>query len=168
MGEFEEVYRSHYKDVYKFLYFTCGKNHSLAEELTQETFYEAFRCYHKYDSSCSVTTWLCAIGKNLWFHYLRKNKGIPVDYSVLSEMVSNEPDSDPMFNVERDEVCLKVRKAIASLKPRYREIVWLRSIAELPFSRIAEIMNISENSAKVLFFRAKNQIKEKLESEGYF
>ena len=122
----------------------------------------------KYDSSCSVTTWLCAIGKNLWFHYLRKNKGIPVDYSVLSEMVSNEPDSDPMFNVERDEVCLKVRKAIASLKPRYREIVWLRSIAELPFSRIAEIMNISENSAKVLFFRAKNQIKEKLESEGYF
>ena len=83
-------------------------------------------------------------------------------------MVSNEPDSDPMFNVERDEVCLKVRKAIASLKPRYREIVWLRSIAELPFSRIAEIMNSSENSAKVLFFRAKNQIKEKLESEGYF
>ena len=43
-----------------------------------------------------------------------------------------------------------------------------RSVAELPFSKVAEIMNISENSAKVLFFRAKNQIKEKLESEGLF
>ena len=61
-----------------------------------------------------------------------------------------------------------IRNALSDLKPRYREIIWLRTVAELPFAKIAEMLEISESSAKVLFFRAKNQLKEKLEHEGYF
>lgn len=168
MKEFEDVYQAHYNDVYRFLYRTCGGNHDLAEELTQDTFYEAFRCWHRYNATCSVTTWLCAIGKNLWFHYLRKHKHAIVDYEILTHTVCDDVSSNPQESAERSERSELIRKTLASLKPKYREIIWLRTVAELPFAKIAELMEISESSAKVLFFRAKNQLKEKLDNEGFF
>lgn len=168
MKSFEEIYEAHYNDVYRFLYRTCGNNHNLAEELTQDTFYEAFRCWHKYNASCSVTTWLCAIGKNIWFHYLRKHKNAVTDYDVLAHTVSEDVESDPQQKAEQRERSKMIRSALEDLKPRYREVIWLRTVAELPFAKIAEMLEISESSAKVLFFRAKNQLKEKLDNEGYF
>lgn len=166
MKEFEDIYVQYYGSVYRFLYRICGQNHNLAEELTQDTFCEAFRCYHKYNAACSINTWLCAIGKNLWFHYLRKHKNTVIDYDLLTKTVSDDLLTDPQENVEASERSAQIRKALSDLKPRYREIIWLRGISGFSFSKIGEIMNISENSAKVLFFRAKNQMKEKLENEG--
>ncbi len=168
MKEFEEIYRMHYKDVYNFLYRLCGHNQSIAEELTQDTFCEAFRCYHKFNAQSTITTWLCAIGKNLWFQYLRKHKNTIIDYDILSNTVSDDSSSDPMECAERSERSDMIRYAIAQLKPKYRDVVWLRSVAELPFSKVALLLGISENSAKVLFFRAKNQLKEMLKDEGFF
>lgn len=168
MKSFEEIYEAHYNDVYRFLYRTCGNNHNLAEELTQDTFYEAFRCWHRYNASCSVTTWLCAIGKNIWFHYLRKHKNTVIDYDVLAHTVTDDVESDPQQKAEQSERSKMIRDALDALKPRYREIIWLRTVAEMPFAKIAEMLDISESSAKVLFFRAKNQLKETLDNEGYF
>ena len=168
MNEFEEIYATHYSDVYRFLYRTCGGNHGLAEELTQDTFCEAFRCWHKYNASCTVTTWLCAIGKNLWFHYLRKHKHAIVDYEILTHTVCEDDSSNPQESAERSERSEIIRHALSSLKPKYREVIWLRSVADLPFAKVGELMEISESSAKVLFFRAKNQLKEKLTDEGFF
>jgi RNA polymerase sigma-70 factor (ECF subfamily) len=45
------------------------------------------------------------------------------------------------------------------------EVVALRIYAELSFKQVAEAMGISESSAKVLYFRAKTMLKEKLEHE---
>ncbi len=168
MKEFEDIYKAHYKDVYHFLYRLCGHNHHLAEELTQDTFCEAFRCYHKFNAQSTVTTWLCAIGKNLWFQHLRKHKNTVIDYDVLSQTVSLDCGDDPQECAERNERSEMIRRAIAQLKPKYREVVWLRSVAEMPFAKVAEMLGISESSAKVLFFRAKNQLKEILKDEGFF
>ena len=168
MKEFEEIYQLHYNDVYHFLYRLCGHNHHLAEELTQDTFCEAFRCFHKFKAQSTVTTWLCAIGKNLWFQYLRKHKHTTIDYELLTNTIGDDCESDPQEYAERGERSKMIRGAIDSLKPKYREVIWLRSVAEMPFAKIAEVLDISESSAKVLFFRAKNQLKEMLKDEGYF
>jgi RNA polymerase sigma-70 factor (ECF subfamily) len=168
MKEFEEIYKTYYQDVYRFLFRTCGSNHELAEELTQDTFCEAFRSFHRYNSSCSVLTWLCAIGKNLWFHYLRKHKNTAIKLESLEETICDDYEKTPEACAERSEKSDQIRKALSSLKPRYREIIWLRTVGEMSFVQIADMMKITENSAKVLYFRAKNQIKEKLENEGFF
>lgn len=168
MKEFEEIYKLHYRDVYNFIYKLCGHNQGIAEELTQDTFCEAFRCYHKFNAQSTVTTWLCAIGKNLWFQYLRKHKNTIIDYDILSNTVSDDSSSDPLKYAERSERSAMIRRAISELKPKYRDVVWLRSVAELPFSKVASMLGISESSAKVLFFRAKNQLKGILKNEGFF
>ena len=50
---------------------------------------------------------------------------------------------------------------------KYRDVVMLRLYAELPFSEIAETLKITENSAKVLFHRAKKMLTEELRNEYY-
>ncbi len=163
--EFEHIYRQCYKNVFAFVFRLCGQNADIAEELTQETFVTAYQSFYRYDKSCSVLTWLCAISKNVWFHYLRKHKDIQIDTESLAETLHD--DETPDDYAESVEIISAVRKTVNSLEPKYRDVVWLRCISEMSFAQIAEVMNITENSAKVLFFRAKNKIKEKLENEGF-
>ena len=61
MDSMEQIYLSHAKTVYAFL-LTKTQNPDLAEELTQETFYQAVKSIHKFKEQSRVSTWLCGIG----------------------------------------------------------------------------------------------------------
>ena len=71
MQSMDEIYQAYAKTVYKYL-LTRTHDADLAEELTQETFYQAIRSIDRFDGSCRISTWLCAIAKNLWLAYQRK------------------------------------------------------------------------------------------------
>ena len=60
MDDLDQIYRQHAQTVYKFLLAQC-RNPDLAEELTQETFYQAVRSIHRFDGSCKLSVWLCQI-----------------------------------------------------------------------------------------------------------
>lgn len=64
MLDMDSVYREYVTVVYKFLLSLCYEE-DMAEELTQETFYQAVRSANRYDGSCKVSTWLCQIAKHL-------------------------------------------------------------------------------------------------------
>ena len=71
----EQIYKEHSMTVYKYLLSLTHDEH-LAEELTQETFYQAVKSINKFDKSCKITTWLCAIVKNQLLSYNRKHPSI--------------------------------------------------------------------------------------------
>lgn len=165
LKEFEQIYTSYFEDVYNFIFTLCRKS-EISEELTQDTFLAAYKSMHRYNGTCSIYTWLCSIAKNLWFNYLRKHKNTHLDIDTLTEtLFSDEPS--PQSYAESEETIKTLKKAINSLKSKYRDVFWLRAISELPFSKIAEIMQITEGSAKVIYFRAKNQLREILSHSGY-
>lgn len=64
----EEIYQKYAQTVYKYL-LSKIRNADLAEELTQETFYQAVRSIERFDGSCKISTWLCAIAKNQLLAY---------------------------------------------------------------------------------------------------
>ena len=68
----EEIYQKYAQTVYKYL-LSMTRDSQLAEELTQETFYQAVKSIGRYDGSCSVSTWLCAIAKHQLSAWRRKN-----------------------------------------------------------------------------------------------
>ncbi len=158
MKEFEQIYTEYFKRVYTFLYKLC-RNESLAEEMTQETFFRAFTSFSKYDGSCSLFTWLAAIGKNVWLMYLRKNRIRTVD---LELQVYDEDESKPDAVYEKKYRASCVKKAISDLPKNYRDVVILRIYAELSYSDIADLLGITEGSAKVIFHRAKDILKKEL------
>ena len=70
MDDMSAIYQQHARTVYKFLLAQCH-DPDLAEELTQETFYQAVRSIGRFDGSCKVSVWLCQIAKHLWYQHLR-------------------------------------------------------------------------------------------------
>ena len=73
MEDMSRLYQQHAQTVYKFLLAQCRDAH-LAEELTQETFYQAIRSVDRFNGSCKVSVWLCQIAKHLWYQHLRKHR----------------------------------------------------------------------------------------------
>lgn len=167
MKDFEEIYVQYQSKIYSFLYKLCG-DVQLSEELTQETFYQAFVSFDKYKGNSSMFTWLAAIAKYTYFGYLKKEWQTRdaiqledvVDFYMASEYRNSAEDK-----LLRREVAEKVREVLKELPQRNLEVVALRIYAEMSFKQVAESMGISESSAKVLYFRTKNMLKERLQDE---
>lgn len=80
----EELYKQNVRIVYHFLFSLCHDS-GLAEELTQETFFQAYRSLERYDGSCKISSWLCQIAKHLFYQHIRKTKReIPLGWSMRS------------------------------------------------------------------------------------
>lgn len=167
MSDFEEIYVQYQGKIYSFLHKLSG-DVQLAEELTQETFYRAFVSFGKYKGNSSMFTWLAAIAKYTYFGYLKKERqsreSIQLD-DVVDFYISQEYRNSAEDAVLRKEITEKVREVLLELPQKNLEVVALRIYAEMSFKQVAEAMGISEGSAKVLYFRAKNMLKERLQNE---
>ncbi len=71
-ADIQRNYQEYARTVYKYL-LSLTRDEQTAEELTQETFCQAIKSCEKYDGSCSMPTWLCAIAKNVLRTYRRKH-----------------------------------------------------------------------------------------------
>ena len=157
----EHIYQEHAQTVYKFLLCQC-RNPALAEELTQETFYQAVRSIDRFNGSCKISVWLCQIAKHLWYQYLEKHKReIPVEEPQESQTVSSAEEA-----VINRETHLNLLRQIHSLPDPAREVVYLRVFGELSFREIGDVLGKTENWARVTFYRSKEKIKGGIKHEN--
>ncbi len=149
----EDIYKEHSKTVYRYL-FSLTRNADLAEELTQETFYQAIKGIRRFDGSCKVSTWLCAIAKNQLAAYRRKNP----QTEVLKEesTVVSGPETEVISSMN----CLDLLKKLHYIPEPGREVMYLRLFGNLSFREIGEVMGKSENWARVTYYRAKQQLRK--------
>ena len=152
----EELFNENAKLLYHYIYSLC-RDESLAEELTQETFYKAYLSIDRYDESCKFSTWLCQIGKHTYYQHLEKNKRIsPTE--ITEEMSVTELSAERQA-LSRMEL-LDTLRHLHNLPEDMREVVYLRSMGDLSFREIGDIMGKSENWARVTYFRAKTRLIE--------
>ena len=144
-----------------------GVNRDVAEEVTQESFYQAIKSINKFDGSCKITTWLCAIAKNQLAVYRRKNPELAsMDdaegqaHSELQTQTQSVPSSEDVALQSSDRKRLYA-KLHACPEP-YRELLYLRLFSELSFREIGEILGKTENWARVTFYRAKEMLKKEI------
>lgn len=150
-----------------FLYNMC-KDYYTAEELTQETFFQAFKSFGSYKGKSDIFTWLAAIAKHTYYKYMRKNKITfeNIDFDKVAEMYfDSEMCDSPESSYIKNELKNAARRIVMKLPDKYKDVVILRVYAELGFTEIAKILGINEGSAKVIYFRAKKMLKEEFESE---
>lgn len=157
MDSMEEIYQKHGKMIYGFL-LTRTQNPDLAEELTQETFYQAVKHLDKYQGKSSVSTWLCGIAKNLWYAHLRKEKNhVPLE----------EAKDVPVDSAQTQAFCswdsLELLKLVHNLENPMREVMYLRLVGNLTFGQIGEIMEKSENWARVTYYRGKERVMKEVQ-----
>ena len=167
----EKLFHTYYKDIYRYLY-SLTHDISLSEDLASEVFLEVVKSIATFRGEADMKTWMFSIARHKWMDYLRK-KNRRIENEVLSELVGEERISGlamvDMKNPEEQyldkELLERIHTLLDKEPERTRNIVEQR-LAGYSFYEIAKKEKVSESSARVIYFRAKEKIKESLEKEG--
>jgi len=156
--DFQEVYELYFRDVYRYALSLCGKE-SVAEEITQETFFKAMTGLDSFDGRCKVSVWLCRIAKNTYLSMCRKDR-----YLAPEEDAALLPENGSLEERLCDrETAFAIHRILHTLEEPYKEVFCLRTLGELSFKQISELFGKTEAWARVTYHRARLKIKEELQ-----
>lgn len=159
MQSMEVVYQQYARTVYRYL-LGLTRDADLSEELTQETFYQAIRTSDRFDESCAVSTWLCAIAKRVLQTHRRRH---PVTEDVDARNLP-VPSAEQAVLAEEDRVALL--RCLHALPEPGREVVYLRLFGGLSFREIGAVLGRTENWARVTYYRAKEHLRKEVDADG--
>lgn len=160
MKKIEELYILYKEDVYRYL-LSLTHNPNLSEDLLSETFVNAISSIRNFKGQSSVKTWLFSIARNLWLQRLRKEKQTAC-YNDLLELYVSDGIAEKLITKETAD---RIKSLLLEKDDRIQKIVNMR-VEGYSYSEIANEVNISESSARVIDFRTKKWIKNILEKEG--
>lgn len=151
------LYETCYMRVFSYL-MTLAGDRSLAEELTQETFYRAFTRQREFRGESDEVTWLCAIAKNLFVDEQRRS-------SRRGEIPEELPDHAKSVakTVEDRDSSFRIHLILHEMEDPYKEVFELRIFGELSFREIGTIFGKTENWARVTYHRARIKLQERLD-----
>ena len=167
---FYELIQPYQRTVYAAAYSVLG-NPTDAEDAAQEAFLKALAHLGQFRAEAKFSTWLVQITLNEARLRIRKErKGL---YSSIDEGAQDE-DGDyfpvdyadwreiPSETLQRKELKEALQRALAALKPIYREVLVLRDIEHLSITETAAALDITEASVKTRLLRARLMMRDAL------
>ncbi len=158
-----ELFETYYKDVYTYLY-SMNHNASLSEDLASEVFLEVVKSISTFRGESDIKTWLFTIARRKWYAYLRKkNRQVPTQsiHDLYDTMELSTVD-----NSAAEEVTDIINHILMQEPKLTRQVVQMR-LEGYSYYEISTKHQISEASARVIYFRAKAKIKKHFEKEGF-
>ncbi len=157
MLDFEKVFQENNPFIFRFLMKLCG-DVSLAEELTQETFFRAYMNLSSLRDEQKVSAWLCQIAKNTYFAWFNEQKKSKPMTQMLT--IDSTPDIAELF--EEKELAGRAFSVLHALEEPYKEVFMLSVFGGLSLKDISAMFGKSESWARVTYYRAKQRIMEGL------
>lgn len=156
----EELFEKYYVDIYTYLYSLCH-DASLSEDLASDVFLEVVKSISTFRGQSDIKTWLFSIARHRWFAHLKRKKR-----QIQTESIHDFYDTAELGTTDDvNEVAELIWELLSGESPLTRDVVQMR-IDGYSYYEIAAKHKISENSARVVYFRAKSKIKKHLEKEG--
>lgn len=154
---FERIYHDYVKQVFYFLFKLSGSA-DLADELTQETFVRAYQNLDTFRGECRLYVWLCQIGKNLYYTYLKgTGKLIPLD-SIMHLESSQSVEEHVLKRMD----VKTVMESVSKLPEPYQTVFLYRVFLQLTYKEIGELLLKTEVWARVTYYRAKQKLYEEV------
>lgn len=148
----------YWEPVRRWLYGLTGKEHT-AEDIAQETFLKAWLALPALRDMVTFRVWLFQIARRTWID-ARRRSGAHKKLALPAEMSSSDPG--PLSGLLVDEVQQQVQLALDTLPSNYRAAYLLWTQEELPYVEIAEILNVSEETARWRVCKARQSLLQKL------
>lgn len=156
---FADIYDQFFTPVYRYAAFRLPSD--VAEDVTADVFVKAWEKLHTYKAQKGVPfgAWLFRIARHRVIDAYRTRH-------VSDEL--NETLVDPdLFNraesaLQRKDTLRVVRAAMDRLPRRYREILLLSFVSELPHSEIARVLHMTEGGVRILKLRALRKLESHL------
>ena len=158
MTEFESIYRDYFRDVELYLRAVC-KDELLAEELTEQVFFQALKALPTFRGDCDIRTWLCAMGRNAYLSHLRKAK----QTEDIDELQIPDPRKSIEDCIADRQQAMAIHRVLHDLPEPYKEVFSLRVFGQLSFQDIGGLFGRTANWACVTYHRARQKILDEME-----
>ncbi len=165
---FAEIVELFQDKLYRICYRMLGNQHE-AEDIAQEAFVRAFINIHTFDTNRKFSTWLYRIGTNLCIDRIRKKKP---DYYLDAEVAGTEglnmysqiasKDQLPEQEVLKMEMQDRVQYEISRLPDKYRAVIVLKYMEDLPLQEISEILEMPLGTVKTRIHRGREALRKQL------
>jgi len=141
------------------------QNYEEACEITQETFLAAWQGLPAFRGEARFTTWLYRIAYNCSLKQLdARKRDQALQVALQSEQKDEEPQSTQLARLDNQEL---VQEQLSQLPPKYRIVLILRHLQDMTYEEMAEVLTMPIGTIKTHLFRARNLLKERLQSFGY-
>lgn len=169
---FQELVERFHRPVYALLV-RIVRHPELAEDLAQESFLKAWKALGRFDPARKFSSWMFKIAHNTALDELRRNGLETVSLDAPFPGEEEPPDvpadpgaEDPLLRTLAHESGRILERAIARLRPAYREILLLRFAQELSYDEIAEVLDLPLGTVKIHIFRARGELSREMKSLG--
>ncbi|MBA2348135.1 MAG: RNA polymerase sigma factor [Solirubrobacterales bacterium] len=157
--QFSDLYRAHLRDVYSYSYYRVGNHHD-AEDLTEQTFLQAYRHFERALSESNgrpLRPWLIRIAHNLAANLYRDRSRKPQTH------IEDDSQYRALHTTEdlvegRDELS-RILEGIKQLPDDRRKALIMRFALGMDNREIARAMDRSDGATKVLIHRAIKQLE---------
>ena len=150
---FAALVETYWDRLYRWLYHLTHDRHA-AEDLVQETFLKAFAGLDRFRAGTNFAAWLFRIGHNNFANQrrasARKREPLPDDLAAK--------DDGPSEEAESREALEGLARALGRLPEEYRAAMLLRAEQGLSFREIAEVLGLTEETARWRVFKARQKL----------
>ena len=163
---FEELYRTHLRDVYSYAYYRVGNHHD-AEDLTEQAFLQAYRHFERARRESGgrpLRPWLIRIAHNLASNHHRDRARRPTANIEAVEPPAHPHETERV--VEGREDLREVMEHLAELPEDRREALIMRFALGMSNREIARALGRTDGATKVLIHRAIKQLEELMTGDG--
>ena len=137
-----------------------------AQDIHQEAFLKVYKKLNGFRFECSFSTWIYRIVTNICLDHLRRNRahknggGLEIsDEDLLNQLSDDRPGNNPEQQLLDQELGAQIFRALERLTPRERLVFDLRHFQGMKLESVSEILNASEGSVKMTFFRATRKLR---------
>src|SRR5260221_2545386 len=163
---FAQLVQQHQRRVFN-LVFRMLQEYEEANEVTQETFLAAWQGLHSFREDARFSTWLYRIAYNCALKQLEQRKRDQALQTVVqAEYVAANRNEEERVDAELEAHARQnaVHEQLSMLPAKYRIVLVLRHLQEKTYEEMAEILTLPVGTITTHLFRARNLLKERLET----
>jgi RNA polymerase sigma-70 factor (ECF subfamily) len=164
--QFNGLVTRHANRLYRYILKNVGHTAG-AEDLTQETFVEAYRQLSTFRGEAEFATWLFGIALNKIRNYINRSPDVRQRHSHMRVLsLDFARDADPTQLLEKKQTLMALQQAIKTLPIDLRESLILVAMEELPYERAAQILDIPVGTLKSRVHRARELLRQSMQHQG--
>jgi RNA polymerase sigma factor (sigma-70 family) len=167
---FDKEFMPNIDSMYNFAY-RLTFDEDDAKDLVQETYLKAFRFINSFEQGTNAKAWLFRILKNSFINDFRKKSKEPskVDYQEVETFYNSEDTevsvtTDLRVETIQDMIGDEISNALNSLAVDFRTVIILCDLEGFTYEEMAKILDIPIGTVRSRLHRARNLLKEKLQS----
>ena len=154
---FNELFKSHSKDLHNFLYYKFGKENN-PKDLVQEAFIKLWDNCHKVTRG-KAKSFLFTVANNQMLNELSKKKTV---LSYAQQKPKDHTIESPQYLMEENEYMTKLQSAIESLTEDQRVTFMLNRIEGKKHKEIAEMLGISRKAVEKRIYTSLKKLKDQV------